>query len=795
MSQTVSETVVSTLTDTSNEGSSDSQSSVTTVEAPGKRAGISDARLSDASKWEKTYTWLYFNQAQGGWKCKYCEIAHGDDPNVLSGSSRGAWSHKPVVFRDNPGKKIRRHVASKLHETAELRLTSKKIESALDKASQVDEEKRRLKRESNKLYIGKLVKCVHWLARNNLPIKQLYSKLVHFLSDEIQEPITSQYLQTCPLNASYTSHVTADGLLKAANAMTEEEMLSRARRATDYTILADEATSDASHEIFAIFLSWWDEELKQLCVEYMGLRRVASSASSILMDTIVEFAREKDLDLTKIRFACLDGTNSMSGEISGLQRRIRNVAPHSLYINCRSHRLALCFKHLIHKYQWLDEIDRLLLGLWKTFHFSGKRKLILEELQKSYGQKPLSIVKAAVTRWLSHGRACGRVLDRYGTILQAIGDILSQKPDAELAGYRNSLLKEMTVYQICLLHDALTQVNALSLLLQTDKIEFKSVNFELKAINDRLENMKSLDSVYLSSVAEAQEKIKAAQINPANVVAAHTRKRRRTEALEVVQDSAEGESEGFQAMFHRKTVIPFISDLQAEISSAFSTAHMPVIGAFDCLDVNRIPTEPELVEKECTLQLRTLYEFYGSQKENVFEERRVVADRLIDCLQKTLELEYHGFATYMVKKREDTVRSLKENLKTVERKLASVTPKTRQKVKSDLEKEKNTLQKRLKEPVSTEKILTDEIMVAAFPNIRKLIKISAVMPVSQAVVERGFSRMNLICTESRTSLDPVSLDCLMRLSYFNRQFTDDEMAKIIERWSADKERRIFDDDM
>ena len=103
----------------------------------------------------------------------------------------------------------------------------------------------------------------------------------------------------------------------------------------------------------------------------------------------------------------------MSGEISGLQRRIRHISPHSMYGNCRCHRLALCFKHLIDQFSWLAKLDKLLLGLWKLFHYSALNRSILTEIQKAYGMKALHLVKAVVTRWLSHGATCKRCLERY----------------------------------------------------------------------------------------------------------------------------------------------------------------------------------------------------------------------------------------------------------------------------------------------------------------------------------------------------------------------------------------------
>ena len=39
---------------------------------------------------------------------------------------------------------------------------------------------------------------MHFLARNNVPVKELYEKMIKFSSDEIDVPMIEQYLKTCP---------------------------------------------------------------------------------------------------------------------------------------------------------------------------------------------------------------------------------------------------------------------------------------------------------------------------------------------------------------------------------------------------------------------------------------------------------------------------------------------------------------------------------------------------------------------------------------------------------------------
>ena len=164
----------------------------------------------------------------------------------------------------------------------------------------------------------------------------------------------------------------------------------------------------------------------------------------------------------------------MSGEISGLQRRIRHISPHSMYVNCRCHRLALCFKHLIDQFSWLAKLDKLLLGLWKSFHYSALNRSTLTEIQKAYGMKALHLVMAVVTTWLSHGAACKRCLERY-EILEALGQVLVAKPNPEICGYQSDLLEPSTVLELSLLDDILTIISKSCLLVQSDRKYFSSI--------------------------------------------------------------------------------------------------------------------------------------------------------------------------------------------------------------------------------------------------------------------------------------------------------------------------------
>ena len=281
-------------------------------------------------------------------------------------------------------------------------------------------------------------------------------------------------------------------------------------------------------------------------MDFVSLVEVSSTASDIVMEGVVNTLKARDIDIKKVRFSSLDGTNSMSGFHNGLQRRLRNHAPHAIYINCRCHRLALCFKHLFEEFRWLQSTDSLLLGLWKTFHFSSKNCFILQEIQKAYGMKSLNVTKAAVTRWLSHGAACKRCRERYGMILGSLDDIITRNPRPELIGYRDEMLNAQTVLQITFLEDVLTVTNILSLVLQFDRKDFGAVRRALSTTLTTLNGMQNNSSVHLKSFRAYQDVLSEIEsFAKQNIPAKHTRKKLRIDHLISIEEFHENIGKSF----------------------------------------------------------------------------------------------------------------------------------------------------------------------------------------------------------------------------------------------------------
>ena len=114
---------------------------------------------------------------------------------------------------------------------------------------------------------------------------------------------------------------------------------------------------------------------------------------------------DKGIGLGNMRFNGLDGTNSMSGKTTSLQKHLHHLSPHMKYINCQNQWLLLVFVLLLKEYKGLQNVDNVLLNLWKMFKYSSVKFSILEKAKESEGLTTLKNFKCAKTQCLSHGTA------------------------------------------------------------------------------------------------------------------------------------------------------------------------------------------------------------------------------------------------------------------------------------------------------------------------------------------------------------------------------------------------------
>ena len=95
-----------------------------------------------------------------------------------------------------------------------------------------------------------------------------------------------------------------------------------------------------------------------------------ANAESIY-STLVEYCREKNIQLGRLIGMGFDGAATFPGDKTGFQRRLKELSPHALFVHC--HVLQLASVQTANATPGIKHVYTTLMILWKSFHYSPKR--------------------------------------------------------------------------------------------------------------------------------------------------------------------------------------------------------------------------------------------------------------------------------------------------------------------------------------------------------------------------------------------------------------------------------------
>lgn len=142
---------------------------------------------------------------------------------------------------------------------------------------------------------------------------------------------------------------------------------------------------------------------------------MSSGSAESYFNIVIAELKSLNIDITFCRGQAYDGTSVMSGNISGLQKRIKEIVPEATYVHCCAHNLNLVL---------VDSIttctdEKLFFGTLKQIFVyiseSFPRLKLFERTQTEHNQAEAEVAdgvsyaptrttlkKVSTTRWASH---------------------------------------------------------------------------------------------------------------------------------------------------------------------------------------------------------------------------------------------------------------------------------------------------------------------------------------------------------------------------------------------------------
>ena len=181
-----------------------------------------------------------------------------------------------------------------------------------------------------------------------------------------------------PKNAVYTSPKIQNTILNIMATLVRSKICSSVETSGFYSIVADETKDLSKQEQLAIVVRYVDVDTTSIMERFLAYVEATSLNAESLSKYILDTLKLYNLDTKRIVSQGYDGASVMSGTCSGVQQRIREIAPQATYVHCHAHCLNLVLVDCVKANSQAFEFFSLVQALYVFMSTSKAHAVFLE---------------------------------------------------------------------------------------------------------------------------------------------------------------------------------------------------------------------------------------------------------------------------------------------------------------------------------------------------------------------------------------------------------------------------------
>lgn len=448
---------------------------------------------SFTASYYKTYGWLEYSILSNRVFCFPCR-QFGTDREDETFRREGCQNWKKL------SEKLKKHNSSIHHITNNNKwneyLKSKEKGNIL---TQVSNAHRDLTNK-NRAYIKTLAEVCLLLARQGLAFRG---------HDESETSLNrGNFKEICKLLAkcnvdfaayfnrqiNHTSWQTQNDLIEILAKECQLSILSDIKKSKIFSIMVDEARAGRKEQMSLCIRYSSGLEVKERFLKFIDCsgKTTAAELYSLINQELV------DLKLSELHLVgqSYDGAAVMSGQIGGLQAKIRETYPYAIYTHCMAHRVNLALLDTCKNVQSIANFFNTLQALYD--HFSKPQHHVrYKNIMNELGIKITEISQLSDTRWVSRFSSCATVKRVYPTIIQLLEQEIDNRQDQQAVtaiGILSCMKQASFLVHLLVMEEILTILNILSQSLQSTTATLGGAVAVIKGVITTLEAMRSDDS-------------------------------------------------------------------------------------------------------------------------------------------------------------------------------------------------------------------------------------------------------------------------------------------------------------
>ena len=529
-----------------------------------------------------------------------------------------------------------------------------------------------------------------------------------------------------PKNATYTSPETQNTILQIGD-MVRSNIANAVQEVGYFSILADETKDISKKEQLAVVVRYVSLETANIHERFLTYVEATSLTAESLASYILETLKKYQLDAKLMVSQGYDGASVMSGRCSGVQMRIKEHAPHAIYIHCHAHVLNLVLVDSVKAIPEAAEFFALLEALYIFMSTSKAHTVFLAKQKDVYpGKQPRELKRLSDTRWACRHDAINAVAYTFEALVSALEDIANgsdKSKGIEAMGLLLQVKSFKFLLSLIVFDRILTCTKGLSDHLQNPRLDLTRAGDLVLGTISTLEEFRS-DKTWDHVYDYVQQVARHLRIDIAPPLARQRKAPRRLEDYVVLESTSTGSreelstSQEYKVHFYYCVIDTFLSELK----SRFTQQNITLMrGIQACFPQSETFLDPE--------KLKPIVDFYGLDQETVITEAKIAKHTLMN-------------GKYEMEHIRDVIHELVP--------------------------------------------LKD-----AFPNVMKLLVIASTIAVCTATCERSFSALKRIKTYLRSTMSEQRLNDLAVLSIERDFSSQLSLERVVDKFAdLDKNRRI-----
>lgn len=275
---------------------------------------------------------------------------------------------------------------------------------------------------------------------------------------------------------TFLSNVSQNNMLQILSTMVRDQILKKIKKSGVFSFIIDTTTDVSNFEQFSLVLRFVNDDGE--VEERLVAMKVTSDASGLgMFNLLCEICKNYEIDWENNLCAqSYDGAASMQGHYSGVRSYVQQKNSRAIYVWCFSHILNLVVVDSCDK----NKTMRIFFGNLQSiiaFMRARKRTATFIEAQKKFysNDRVCKIKNFSPTRWTSHHRALNVIYSKYEALMMTLKD-LSQSTDRETSSLAKNLAIVMSSFKfvtnLLLMKKVFEHTTPLSVYLQSPGIDF-----------------------------------------------------------------------------------------------------------------------------------------------------------------------------------------------------------------------------------------------------------------------------------------------------------------------------------